>query len=552
AWKTLPGRYTAHLLDLVNSKWNAVYKLYRNIEPAPPLHYLDSLELALVLKDEVDDADVRAIFACGRPLEFWGCPRLLVSNIVEAFNALQDEPTYLDVTITALFELGSKRPSEAWAEVYRIHLPCYACTSVESVEERSIPRLRYPGWEHPNPGTVDFAVEKFHVSSKTFRKRLTVELHYPLVEGTTEAEQDATLLLLPEYASDVFGFLDRAHVGPSLLSNRHLRNLICQLKQRLPVHHLKGAFEKVLLGRGRIRRGTYWLTIRHFQRALPYTRVRRFRLPSAAGPKSDCDLIRRYLSNSHVDDIEQPQANFSFTIKMLASLAAGSVTVGRVRLNAVAERLSDYRSIDSIFGGLRMSDLYLSCYEHRFVELVKITDFFRMSTIQGLRELKLTLSEPWNEEQKPRGRAGSKSPLWISGIYLLLNCEYYRVEYRSHRHLRSIERKIVQICEKFERGEITDTVEHFHFKYGSEKGMNFAFSRDNLLVAGMKVEGTDHRNLFPHIEWDVYRFRNASTGCYLTACVGHNPSIVETVLHIVRGEVYPNASFAEYIDDDDI
>ncbi|KAH7707959.1 hypothetical protein AAVH_24797 [Aphelenchoides avenae] len=401
--RALPGRYTAHLLDLVSSKWNTICKLYRDIDPTPALDYLDSLELSLILKDEVDDADVSAIFACGRPLQFWGCPRLLVSKIVEAFSELQDEPTYLDVTITALFGLGAKRASEAWTQVYRSHLPCYSCTTVEAVEERSIPRLGDP----------------------------------------------ATLLLLPEYASEIFGFLDRAHFGSSLLANRHLRNLIGQLKQRLPVHHLKCAFEKVRLGRGRIQRGTYWLTIRHFQRSLPYTEVRRFRMPSTAGAKSDCDLIRRYLSNSHVDDIEAPQADFSFTIKMLASLAACSVTVGRVELNAVAKRLADYRSMDAIFGGMRMSELHLSCYEHRFVELVKTTDFFRLSTIQGLRELKLTLGETWDEEKKPRSHAGSKSPLWTAGMCLLLNCQYYRVEYRSHRHLRSIQRKIVQICEVY-------------------------------------------------------------------------------------------------------
>ncbi|KAH7708697.1 hypothetical protein AAVH_24023, partial [Aphelenchoides avenae] len=52
-------------------------------KPAPPLAYLNSFELALVLKGEVDDADACFIFAHGKPMEFWGCPRLLVSKIVE-------------------------------------------------------------------------------------------------------------------------------------------------------------------------------------------------------------------------------------------------------------------------------------------------------------------------------------------------------------------------------------------------------------------------------------------------------------------------------------
>lgn len=112
--------------------------------------------------------------------------------------------------------------------------------------------------------------------------------------------------------------------------------------------------------------------------------------------------------------------------------------------------------------------------------------------------------------------------------------------------------QIRSFIQKFERGEITDTVEHFHFKPDLSSKVNYAFSRGNLLVSGMKVGRSDGENSFPDIEWEVYRFRNASTGGYLTACVGHNPSIDETVLHIVRGEVYPNASFADYTDDDDI
>lgn len=47
-------------------------------------------------------------------------------------------------------------------------------------------------------------------------------------------------------------------------------------------------------------------------------------------------------------------------------------------------------------------------------------------------------------------------------------------------------------------------------------------------------------------EWDVYRFRNAVTGEWLTACVGHETCEYTdfSVVHIVKGEVYPDASFA--------
>ncbi|KAH7694096.1 hypothetical protein AAVH_38863, partial [Aphelenchoides avenae] len=468
-------------LRFVNDEWKAVYQLYRNMKPAPPPDYLDSLGLALVIKGEADDEDVRAIFAHGKPLGFWGCPRLLVPKIVEAFSELQQEPECLDVTITALPGFGVMKPSETWPQVYTTYLPCYACTAVEAVERRSIPRWRDPkrGWLADPVGTVDFVVEKFHISSKSFGKHLTVELHYRL-EGfpQTKREQSSvlhkvtirlaneacsargglpaipnhsgiTLLLIPDFALEVFGFLDRAHVGPALLANRGLYDLIDQLKQRLPLHHLSCALLKEEWGPGCIPRytGFYWLTVRHFQRNLSYTDVRRFKLPSTAGAANDCALIRDYLSNAHVADLLTPWNDSPFAIKMLASLATRNFSVGRVGLHAGANRLADYRSMDAVFGGLRMSSLHLSCEERRFVELVKTTDFLRMATVQRLRKLELTLTESWDERVKRRLRDRSKSPLWVSGIYLLRNCEYYRVDYDTDRHLRFIERKVVRICE---------------------------------------------------------------------------------------------------------
>ncbi|KAH7708711.1 hypothetical protein AAVH_24039 [Aphelenchoides avenae] len=98
--RTFPTRWIAEfVLEAVNSKWKAIYHLYKRNKPAPPLTYLSSFELPLVLKVEVDDEDVSAIFAHGKPLEFWGCPRLFVSKIAEAFSALRTEPAYFDVTI---------------------------------------------------------------------------------------------------------------------------------------------------------------------------------------------------------------------------------------------------------------------------------------------------------------------------------------------------------------------------------------------------------------------------------------------------------------------
>ncbi|KAH7704728.1 hypothetical protein AAVH_28075 [Aphelenchoides avenae] len=234
---------------------------------------------------------------------------------------------------------------------------------------------------------------------------------------------------------------------------------------------------------------------------------------------------------------------------MLASLSSRNCSVGDMDLHAESERLSDHRSMGVVFRGMRMSDLGLSCGEHSFVELVETTDFFRMSTVQGLRRLTLNL-----DAQEPGGHARSMNPLWVSGIHLLRNCELYRVHHWPNSppsdHLRSIEREIVEICEAFERGEITSTVEHFEYKPPVSTALNCAFSRDNLVASGMKVEGTARWTPINDFEWDVYRFRNSSSNEYLTACVGQKTSrirgidLIESVLHILKGEVYPNASFA--------
>ncbi|KAH7715164.1 hypothetical protein AAVH_17438 [Aphelenchoides avenae] len=501
---------------------SAVYRIIFFVQPMSE----KKDQLTLALKGEADDEDVRAIFAHGKPLHFWSCPRLLVSKIVEAFKELHEEPACVDVTITACAGHGANSPSKAWAEVYTTLFPCHACTTLETVEA---------------PRNPHRAVEKFHVSSEHFRKQLIVELHCELTRVAVIARvRGATLLLQPDLASEVFGFLDRALVGSSLLANRDLHDLLHQLKQRLPVHRLECGFNEVLSD------AAYWMSVSRIRRDLSYTDVRHFMIPSTAGAENDCALIRHYLSNSHVAYLRPPcEISFPFTIKMLASLASRNVSVGDMHLDARAERLSDYRSMDLIFGGMQMSELDLSCCENRFFELVKITDFFRMPTVQGLRGLRLTLM--WSSLKEPRGHARSMSPLWVSGIHLLRHCAFYEVHYMdmADDHLRAIERKIVQICEAFERGEITGIVEHFRFQKFASKGMHFAFSRDNLLVSGTKVEG----DRIDRFEWDVYRFKNASTNEYLTACVGQTkpPHYVESFLHIVKGEVYPDASFSDHL-----
>lgn len=44
--------------------------------------------------------------------------------------------------------------------------------------------------------------------------------------------------ILPNFASEVYGFLDREYVGTSLIANRGLNELIAKLRHLLPVHHL--------------------------------------------------------------------------------------------------------------------------------------------------------------------------------------------------------------------------------------------------------------------------------------------------------------------------
>lgn len=52
-----------------------------------------------------------------------------------------------------------------------------------------------------------------------------------------------SILLLPDFASDVYAYLDRVHIGTSLNSNSVLSEVILKLKTRLPVHHLMCEFE---------------------------------------------------------------------------------------------------------------------------------------------------------------------------------------------------------------------------------------------------------------------------------------------------------------------
>ncbi|KAH7702871.1 hypothetical protein AAVH_29963, partial [Aphelenchoides avenae] len=92
------------------------------------------------------------------------------------------------------------------------------------------------------------------------------------------------MLLVPEFAVEVYGFLDRIHVGSSLLANRRMHDCLTDARGILPVHQLTCELERESLGYGHdtgqaYRSGThYQLVLHHFQRDLPYNDTRQFEL----------------------------------------------------------------------------------------------------------------------------------------------------------------------------------------------------------------------------------------------------------------------------------
>ncbi|KAH7709080.1 hypothetical protein AAVH_23661 [Aphelenchoides avenae] len=206
------------------------------------------------------------------------------------------------------------------------------------------------------------------------------------------------------------------------------------------------------------------------------------------------------------------------------------------RMGAESSGLSDYSSMDTIInGGMRLETLDLCLFEHELASLVKTTDFFRTPGVRKLETLKLGLGQPWHKSQAPLRRAIVSSPLWIAGICLLRNSKRFEVKNDSNRRLRTTGLKLVELCEKLESGEISELVQHF--KLASRCHIAFPFKNDNKIASLVKVGS---------YKWDVYRLRNAITGDWLTACISEKRTEFgkQSVLHIVKGEVRPNASFA--------
>ncbi|KAH7716652.1 hypothetical protein AAVH_15935 [Aphelenchoides avenae] len=582
--------------------WGLIYELYFSGKRPPLLDYLRSPELLLKFKDDLDYRDMRDVFGHGKPIVFDDdIPQRFVSKLVQAFVRLREEPSSLNVTAvipyakvwrtqeahcsTATREVALMGLSDVWPEVYAVYLPCAECTTLESMFESSSIMPRFGPSSRQSTKCV---VEIFHVFSNHFDKKLTLELTFvlgtpekykhadvltcpaaarkpekmelrqvvmyldektcsPLAVGTTRKRK--SLLLHPDLAPEVYGFLDRVHVGTSLTANSALNQLISRLKNRLSMHHLMCEFKADGVEHSLRFEGACWLTVHHFRRDLSYTDVRRLKVPGAEGPSTDCALILHNMSNSYVVDLKVPYSNSRFSLKMLAALVDRNFSVGRLRMHALDGPLTDYRSLEVVFcGSLRLGALDLRIRRKSLVNLIKTTNFLRMPTIQGLTELRLILAETRRglpsrtscpaeyPRRVPRHRlAVVRSSLWIAGIYLLSNCAHFEVNYGPDRHMQSAVRKLVRVCEKFERGEITEIVERFKFTV-SDRLVSFPFNARNRIASTSPVEG---RGFYAaRCTWDVYRFRNAATGEWLTACVGHRESYSsDTVLHIAKGEL---------------
>ncbi|KAH7719191.1 hypothetical protein AAVH_13350 [Aphelenchoides avenae] len=300
-----------------------------------------------------------------------------------------------------------------WPQAYIDYVPCCARTSIdgpgseankekpleaEDAQRSSGAHLASSLLDYDDAG---FVVETFHIPSKQFNEQLVVELYFshhwnelwksgllvvtfrldnfPSIgspSGTAcmrqgfkgseivrelvqlliellelligESFVSKSFLLQADFATEVYGFLDRAHVGTSLIANRALNELMLKLKNRLPVHHLMCEFERHFDRREQLS-GAYWMVVRHFRSDLTYSGMRQFKIPSMAGHVTDCALIIRYLSNSHLFILERPGCYPRFAVKMLAALVDRNVSVDTLRMRDGEVSLSDYRSMDTVF-----------------------------------------------------------------------------------------------------------------------------------------------------------------------------------------------------------
>lgn len=134
-----------------------------------------------------------------------------------------------------------------------------------------------------------------------------------------------------------------------------------------------------------------WLQLRSKTVVLNNKDVRRFKIHSMAGPASDCARIRRYLSNAHVADFWAPTEEPRFSLKMLAALVNRNFTASRLQMSAVDGPLTDFRSMDAIFGGgVRLDALALGMREEALSVSSRRPISCACRQCRGLRRSRLT------------------------------------------------------------------------------------------------------------------------------------------------------------------
>ncbi|KAH7729759.1 hypothetical protein AAVH_02233 [Aphelenchoides avenae] len=324
--------------------------------------------------------------------------------------------------------------------------------------------------------------------------------------------------MVPEHTVDVYAFICRADIGGSLMANRNLKGRIHQLRRLLPVHLITFTLKN------NYGCGDYWTVLRHRRRDPPFEDVRSLKVNSAEASATDCALIHRFVRNCHIASLWIMPDEARFALKMASALSDWNSSVGRLCLRAEDAPLTDYRSLDAVFGGdLRLTELDLRIGETHLGHLIRTTDFWRLPTVQALSELKLLLVR----SPDPAGGAGRRpvisSSLWIGALQLLGNCAHYRVIYDWKRNMDSIALKLVRVCERFERGEITVMPECFTFS--APRRVDFPFNGANRLI----MRFPDRKR------WtDFYRYDNAASGKSLSVYVGRRAygRFVTTVMHL--------------------
>ncbi|KAH7712676.1 hypothetical protein AAVH_19981 [Aphelenchoides avenae] len=172
----------------LSTSWKVLDHLYFGNLAAPPESYLRSRELAMIQKDAVTEEDLSFIFSHREPLVFHACPNSLVPKLVNAFQELREEPSFLHATI-ACDHAGR---IEVSPPLYVDCFPCTACRHDATVQTRF--RRAMANARDSNKERV---VEKFHICSEHFTKQLSIELYY----STTRQFYGNEFYARPETAS---------------------------------------------------------------------------------------------------------------------------------------------------------------------------------------------------------------------------------------------------------------------------------------------------------------------------------------------------------------